>query len=451
MRKPAAVVPEWWTSHLTFFLVATGAVIGLANFWKFPVVAANNGGGAFVLAYVICLLAIGIPMVVAELILGRVTRKPITEAMPSTLIAGRSVWAWKLVSWLSLSAGLAILSLYAVVGGMSLSYIFNFALGYFVGASSAGIADIFVGVQGDSIQAESWMTFFLLLAALVSAKGIIKGVQRAFRFLMPLFFLLLIWLLFKSAQLDSFASAFELIFGGGGTFSLDAWIEAASHAFFTLALGTGVMVSLGSYMPPKMRVTRTAVSIGLVDALVALVAGLIIFPLLIAKNVPISAGFELLFHGVPQALTGRGEEQFVGVVFFVAVTFAAWSSSVAIMEPLVVVLARRLAGVRYAAAFLVAAVAAMLGAVEIASLSADSAMRLGNVSVFSFVDMLASKIVLPLAGVGLALYVGWVLPRTLIEPAFGPRASWQFDLWRVLLRWVCPICIALVFMLYWLG
>ncbi|MCP5162687.1 MAG: sodium-dependent transporter [Hahellaceae bacterium] len=451
MQKRVSAQPKQWTSGLTFVMVTSGATIGLANFWKFPYVAASHGGGLFIAAYILCLLLVGVPMMAAEIVFGRATRKSLVGAVSSTISVSHTLPVWKLLPLLSLIAAIAILSLYLVVGGMSLAYIFHFALGDFVSASSDKVAGVLTSLQKDSWISTSWMLLFLVLVASVSSKGIVRGLQRAFRLLMPLFLVLLIGLFWHSYQLDSFLTGFYALFGEGAGLPVSAWFEAISHAFFTLALGMGVMVSLGSYMPESMPITRTVVLIGLVDVLIALLAGLIVFPLLLSKGLTLTSGFGLLFHSLPLALTGFGEEQFVGVVFFVAVSFAAWSSAIAVMEPLVAELSAILWGNRRLATFLVGTVAGSIAWAAILSFEGENSMRFASYSFFSLIDLVISKIVLPVTGVMIAFYVGWIVPRKIIEPGFGVRQPWQFDLWRILLRWVSPVCVISVFLAYWLS
>jgi len=295
------------------------------------------------------------------------------------------------------------------------------------------------------------MLLFLLLVMLVSFRGILRGLQQAFRLLMPLFLFLIGILLWNSFNQDSFSDGFFRLFGEGAGLPASAWIEAINHAFFTLALGMGVMVVLGSYMPEPMPIIKTVALVGVLDVVISLFAGLIIFPLLISKGMPLASGFGLLFHSMPLALAGMGHDQFIGVVFFIAVSFAAWSSAIAVMEPLVAELAALLWGNRRLAVLIVGSLAGLIAWIAILSFNGKNTMQIASYPFFSFIDLAISKIILPVTGVLIAFYVGWIMPRRMIESTLRMNQPWQFDLWRMLLRWVSPLCVIVVFLAYWLG
>ena len=432
-----------WNSQLTFVLAATGAAVGLANLWKFPYLAGMHGGG-FVIAYALCLLLVGIPIVMAEVALGRQGRKSPITSLNSLVTKAGSARAWKSIGILSVVSGFLILALYSVVGGMALAYVFSSAFGEFAGGGPAQVVDVLRRLQSSPSYFSSWHTLFLLLVVVVLARGVNRGLERAARILLPLMVVLIMILLFFSIQNGEMAKGANYLFTMR-KLTPQAWLDALGHAFFTLGIGTGAMMAYGAYMPSRAKIGRLMLIVALLDLLVAVAAGLVIFPILFAGDLEPIAGFGLIFHSMPLAYSSMDGGQFMSVMFFVLVTFAAWSSAIAVMEPAVAWCVEKFNVNRRFATLIVAVAAWGVGVAAILSFSSWQNVQLSGISIFNGLDIVTSRFLLPLGGFLIAVYVGWVLKKEFIGSEFSNYQPWFFSLWRLILRWFAPIAVITIF------
>lgn len=433
-----------WNSQITFVLAATGAAVGLANFWKFPYLAGTHGGGFFV-AYAICLLLVSLPVAMAEVVLGRLGRSSPINSVKTLVKRAGSNRLWGGIGVLSVLSGFLILTLYTVVGGMSLAYVFSSAFGEFSEGGAVQVIDVLRRLQSSPSYFASWHTLFLLLVVVVVARGVNRGIERAVRLLVPLMFLLLVVLLVFSVRSGEMSQAVSYLFTMQSKLTSQAWLDALGHAFFTLGIGTGAMMVYGAYMPGRAKVGRLMLFVAILDLLVAVAAGLVIFPILFANEMTAVSGFGLIFHSIPLAYSNMSSGQFFSVMFFVLVTFAAWSSAIAVMEPAVAWVVERLKVNRAFAAFLVALTAWGLGVAAILSFSTWQDVQFMGVRIFNGLDIVTSRILLPLTGLLVALYVGWFLRKEFVESEFSNYQPWFFDLWRLVLKWFAPMAILVIF------
>ena len=433
-----------WNSQLTFVLAATGAAIGLANFWKFPYLVGMHGG-SFIVAYAVCLLLVGIPVAMAEAALGRQGRRSPITSMKSLVARSGSNRAWGSIGVLSVISGFLILTLYSVVGGMALAYVFSSAFGEFVGGGQHQVIDVLRRLQSSPSYFSSWHTLFLLLVVVVSVRGVNRGIERAVRPLLPLMFILLLVLLLFSVRNGDVDQGLNFLFTMK-KLTPQAWLDALGHAFFTLGIGSGVMMVYGSYMPGRAKIGRLVLIVAILDLLVAVAAGLVIFPVLFVNDLSPVAGFGLIFQSMPLAYSNMEGGQFFSVMFFVLITFAAWSSAIAVMEPAVAWLVERLNANRGFATFIVSVAAWCLGVAAILSFSVWQDVQFMGVRIFNGLDIVTSRLLLPLVGFLVAIYVGWFLKADFIGEEFSNYQPWFFSLWRLILRWFAPIAIAVIFL-----
>ncbi len=432
-----------WNSQLTFVLAATGAAVGLANLWKFPYLAGMHGGG-FIIAYGLCLLLVGIPIAMAEVALGRQGRKsPITSVNTLVSSAG-SARAWKSIGVLSVVSGFLILVLYSVVGGMALAYVFSSAFGEFAGGGPAKVVDVLRRLQSSPSYFSSWHTLFLLLVVVVLARGVNRGLERAARILLPLMVVLIVILLMFSIEYGSVTQGVNFLFAMK-KLTPQAWLDALGHAFFTLGIGAGAMMVYGAYMPSRAKIGRLMLIVALLDLAIAVAAGLVVFPILFAGNLAPIAGFGLVFHSMPLAYSSMDGGQFMSVMFFVLVTFAAWSSAIAVMEPAVAWCVETFNVNRRFATLMVAVAAWGVGVAAILSFSSWQSVQLSGISIFNGLDIITSRFLLPLCGLLISVYVGWVLQKELIGAQFENYQPWFFSLWRLILRWFAPVAVVTIF------
>jgi NSS family neurotransmitter:Na+ symporter len=438
-----------WVSRWTFVMAATGSAVGLGNIWKFPYIAGENGGGAFVLVYLLCILVIGMPIMIAEVMLGRRGgQSPINTMRYLTEEAGLH-HAWSAIGWFGVTAGLMILSYYAVIAGWALHYIGHMALGTFQGVSAEQAGIFFGGLLADEKTLIFWQTAFLLLTMGVVVGGVTKGLGVAVRVLMPLLFILLVVLLVFGYQRGDFNKGFHFLF----SFNFEAltWegvLEALGHAFFTLSLGMGAIMAYGAYMPEHARIGRTVVAVGFIDTLVALVAGLAIFPIVFASpSIEPSAGPGLMFVSLPVAFGNMSGGLLFGSLFFVLVTLAAWSSAISLVEPAVAYLIESKGFNRLTASGILVFLAWVVGLGSVFSFNLWAEARVAGFNFFEFMDFLTSSVMLPLTGLFIAIFVGWLMKPDTVREEMKDETSRIFFTWRWVVRYLSPLAVLLVFVM----
>ncbi len=441
-----------WSSRLMFVLAATGSAVGLGNVWKFPYLVGENGGGAFVLLYLLCIVLIGIPIMMAEVLIGRRGRQsPVNSLRTLSIEAGAST-AWRLLGWAGMLAGLVILSFYSVIAGWILAYLMRMASGVFERVTAEGAGSIFTLLVTDPERLLAWHTIFMVMTIKVVSRGVRNGLEKVIRVLMPLLFFLLLVLVAYAARMGDFGQAFFYLFDSDFSKLTSAAVLAAmGHAFFTLTLGLGVMLVYGSYLPVGVSIAKTSILVGLLDSVVALLAGLVIFSIMFANDLAASEGPGLLFQTLPIAFGQMPGGVFFGTLFFLLLVFAAWTSAIALIEPLVTWLVETWEIERIRAAIWSGIVAWLLGIVTILSFSSWSfSFNFGGAlkrhGLFDVLDIVTSSIILPLGGLCMALFVGWVMVRDSVVDELGGLAGIGFKLWYFVIRFVTPAAMLLIFL-----
>lgn len=434
-----------WSSRWTFVLAATGSAVGLGNIWKFPYITGENGGGAFVLMYLMCILLAGVPVMMAEVLLGRRGRlSPIHTMAHETAEQGApKIFAG--LGWMGAVAGFFILSFYSVIAGWTLAYVGKMAMGEFSGATADVVAASFSGLLADPWMLMAFHTLFMVMTGGVIARGVHHGLEDTVRLLMPLLFIMLLVLLGYALTTPGFAQGFSFLFSfDTSKLNADSIVVALGHSFFTLSLGMGAMMAYGAYMPAKASLTKTVLTVAVLDTLVALVAGLIIFPIVFTNGLEPASGPGLMFQTLPIAFGALPGGSLIGTVFFVLVLVAAWSSAISIAEPAVAWAVEQGIG-RGPATFLVCLLAWLLGIGTVLSFNVWSDVTFLRGTFFDNLDFLTSNLMMPLGGVAIALFVGWFMRRADVADEVRMTNPALFDGWRFVLRYVSPLAILYVF------
>ena len=435
-----------WASRWTFVLAATGSAVGLGNIWKFPYITGENGGGAFVLVYLGCILLVGLPVMMAEVMLGRRGRQsPINTMRMITSEAGLH-GIWNGIGWLGVAAGLMILSYYSVIAGWALHYIGEMARGAFQGASAASADLQFGRLLADRDTLIFWQTVFMLLTVGVVTGGVTRGLGVAVRILMPLLFVLLVVLMIFAYQKGDFARGFNFLFRFDfEALTFNGVLEALGHAFFTLSLGMGSIMAYGAYMPKHAKVGSTVLTVGIADTVVALMAGLAIFPIVFANaGMEAAAGPSLMFVSLPVVFGNMTGGLFFGTLFFVLVGVAAWSSAIALLEPGVAYLMEARGFHRITANLLLGALVWVLGLGSLLSFNEWSDNRLAGFNFFEFMDFLTASVMLPLTGLFIALFVGWMMKNELVHEELIDEKGWVLLAWQWVLRYIAPPAVLVI-------
>ncbi len=435
-----------WRSRWTFILAATGSAVGLGNIWKFPYIAGENGGGAFVVVYLFCIALVGVPVMVAEVMLGRRGRKsPISSMRRLTTEAGLHGF-WNSIGWLGAIIGLLILSFYSVIAGWSLAYIPEMATGAFQGANAQTTKTIFETMLADPDRLVFWHSVFVAMTIFVVAFGVTRGLGVAARVLMPSLFVLLIVLLLFAYRYGDFSAGFSFLFSFDyERLTLRGVLEALGHAFFTLSLGVGAIMAYGAYMPAEASIGKTVAIIALFDTLVALIAGMAIFPIVFAHGaLDAAAGPSLLFISLPVAFGGMQAGVLFGSLFFILVTVAAWSSAISLIEPAVAWMAEHKGVNRFTATLFLGFLVWLLGLATVFSFNDWAEHKVLGMTFFDGLDFLTSRVLLPLTGLFIAIFVGWYFAAEHAREELNGEQSVIWSVWFYLLRYLCPPAIATV-------
>ena len=438
-----------WSSRLMFILAAAGSAVGLGNIWRFPYLAGENGGGMFVLVYVGCIFLIGVPIMSAEILLGRAGRQSPINTMRELAATSGASRLWQGVGWMGAIAGFMILSFYAVIAGWAISYIFQMGSGAFIGADADFAKSAFTSLTGNVWSVVGWHTLFMAITIFIAARGVGKGLETTVKYLMPaLFVLLVVLVIYAAATSGHFMEGVSFLFSlNFEKFSWSAVLSAMGQAFFTLSLGMGAIMAYGAYMPKDISILGTATIIALLDTTVALMSGLIIFPLVFANGLESSAGPGLMFITLPLAFGQMPGGQIFGVIFFVLVTFAAITSSISLVEPAVAWVVEKMNTSRPVGALAVGGLAWFVGLGSAFSTNIWAGITIiGDMTFFDTMDYVANNIMLPLGGVLIALFTGWILDKKIVEDQMFADTTY-YPLWRFLIRFIAPAAVMVVFIM----
>jgi len=441
-----------FSSRIGFILVTAGAAVGLGNVWSFTYVAGKNGGGGFMLVYLLALFLIAAPVFMAELLLGRMGKASPTEALKRLQAKAGSRLPWAFPAWVGIISTLFILSFYSVIAGQVMAYAAEALRGGFAGWSVDQITALNNSFTAGPYEPSLWAAIFMALSALIVSAGVRRGLERTSRYLMPGLFLMLIGLVVYASIRGDFAAALDFLFGFHEVeLSPSIFMEAVGQAFFTLSVGVGGIMIYGSYMGADVKLAQASAWIVLMDLCVALLAGLAIFPLLFAHNMDPAVGPGLVFVTLPIVFSEIPGGAIVAFIFFLLLTFAAITSSIALMSPATQRLVE-LGWRRGSAAWLVAGISFGLSLLTTLSFNEWKdvyPLAFLGLEQHTFFDLIregVNNIVLPFGGLAFALMVGWGLKRVHVRKALPLPEGGLFSLWYGVLRYLVPIAIVALFL-----
>lgn len=433
-----------WSSRIAFILAASGSAIGLGNIWKFPYLVGENGGGAFVLVYLACVVVIGIPIMIAETMLGRLGRKSPINTMRKLSAEFHAHPLWRLVGWLGVVAGFLILSYYSVIAGWSMAYILKMAGGFLKDVNSVSAQNIFLDLKSSPDVMIVWHTVFMVGTMLIVKMGVSKGLEASTRYLMPALFLMLLVLDGFAMTTGSFMDGISFLFRADiSKLDGETLLTAMGQAFFSLGLGMGSIMVYGSYLPDHVSIPRASVIVAAADTAVALLAGIAIFPVVFANQLEPSMGPGLIFETLPLAFSHMPAGNLFGTLFFVLVFFAAITSAIALIEPAVAYLAENRSMSRARACAWSGLVCWILGLGTVFSFSNRSNEIEHGKNFFETVDFLTADIMLPVGAILIALFCGWVVKREVSEADLEMGST--YTVWRFMIRYLAPLGVAMIF------
>ncbi|PKO93376.1 MAG: sodium-dependent transporter [Betaproteobacteria bacterium HGW-Betaproteobacteria-1] len=436
-----------WSNRWTFIMATAGSAIGLGNIWKFPYMTGVNGGSAFVLVFLGCILLVGIPLMMCEIMLGRRAQKNPADGMLHLAREASASPHWRWVGLIGVLTGVLILTFYSVIGGWVIRYILHALAGDFDGANSTIIGNMFSGMLASASSLLFWHTLFTAMTVWVVARGVNHGLEKASKILMPSLFVILLLLLIYSMVEGDFGRALDFMFTPDfSKVTPQAALSALGHAFFSLSLGMGAVMVYGSYLQRHVSIARTSFYIAIADTLVALLAGLTIYALVFKHQLDPSAGPGLIFQTLPLAFGQMWGGQVVGTLFFILVTFAAWTSSISLIEPATAWITENTSVSRSAAAYLIGFCTWLLGISVVLSFNIwQDVQIISGLGIFDTLDKLTTTILLPLGGLMMALFAGWVMRTQHVREELGlqPRT---YAIWRFIIRYISPLAITVIFL-----
>lgn len=438
-------------SKLGAILAAAGSAVGLGNIWRFPYETGNHGGAAFILIYLGCVFLFGLPIMIAEFTVGRHAGASTGEAFKALAPKG----CWKYIGYLGVLTGFLILGYYSVVAGWTLEYIFQAVTNRFAGRSSSEFITMFQDFSLNPFRPLVWLFVFILLTHFIIVKGVQKGIERSSKVLMPVLSILILLLAVCSIMLPGAEKGIEFLLKPDfGKVTPSVFLGAMGQAFFSLSLGMGCLSTYASYFGKDTRLGHTAMSVGLIDTFVAVLAGLIIFPAAFSVGIQPDAGPSLIFITLPnvfqQAFSGVPVLAYVcSILFYVLLALAALTSTISLHEVSTAFLHEKFNFSRGKAARMVTAGSLIIGIVASLALGVWSDYKIAGMNFFDALDFLTAKIMLPIGGMMTALFVGWVLNRQIVRDEvtnYGSLKAGYYPVYIFILKYIAPIGIAAIFL-----
>lgn len=435
--------PIRWSSRIAFITAAAGAAIGLGNIWKFPYLVGENGGGAFVLVYLLCVLGVGLPLLIAETLIGRMGRGNPVSSVRELAKRYRGTPLWSLVGWVGILAGFLILSYYSVIAGWSMAYLFKMGGGFLSGITPAQAQATFSELQGSGDVQVIWHSVFMALTGLIVARGLSEGIESVTRFMIPCLLIILLLLDFYGATTSGFGQSLEFLLKPDfSKLTGESVLIALGQAFFSLGLANGSTMVYGSYLPDDVSISKTTAWVALADTLAALMAGLAIFSVVFANNMSPSMGPGLIFETLPIAFNQMPLGGFFGTIFFVLVFFAAITSAVALIEPAVSLLTEHFHLSRSKASTYATASCWLIGLGTIGAFRGTLTLSIAGMNFYEGIDFLTANLMLPIGGIMIAIFAGWVIPRQEREKQLDLGSHSQT--WERLVRYFAPAAVLLI-------
>ena len=436
-----------WSSRLAFVLAVTGSAVGLGNIWKFPYMAGQNGGGAFVLIYLCCVALIGLPIMMSEILLGRRGRRNPVATMRILGEEEAGQPGWSLVGMMGVLVGFIILSFYSVIAGWTLAYFFKALGGVMSQPTPQLLNDEFNALISSPRVNGAWHSIFMLLTIAVVARGVERGLEKAVTLMVPALILILLVLLGYAVTSGDFSAGVSFLFAADFSKVTGSMILAAmGQAFFTLSVGMGAIMAYGAYLPQEASIARTSMAVVGADTGIALLAGLVIFPIVFANGLDPAEGPGLIFQILPLAFGNLPGGSFFGALFFLLLSFAALTSAISLMEPAVTWLMESRKISRARSAWLVGLIIWLLGFLTVLSFSSLADLKFLRGTMFDNLDFLASNILLPLGGLLITVFAGWVMCKNSSADELDAQAGAGYRIWRRLARYVAPVAVICVFL-----
>ena len=437
-------------SRLGMILATAGSAVGLGNIWRFPYMAGDNGGAAYILIYIMCVMLLGLPCMINEFIIGRNAAS--NTARSYRKLSGGTPWA--AVGYLGVATGFLITGYYLVVSGWCLQYIYASVVGELSG-DAAYFESYFKSFEKDPVKPVMWALAFVAITHIVVSRGVRGGIEKASKLLMPALFILLLVIVVSSCMLPGAVKGISFLFNPDfSKMDGNVFLGALGQSFYSLSIGMGCICTYASYFKKDTNLPGSAVQIGVIDSVVAVLAGLMIFPAAFSVGVNPDSGPSLLFITLPNVFQQAfGDIPAVGLVvslaFYALLSLAALTSLISLHEVSTAFVQEEFKTTRHRAATAVTLMCGIMAVFCSLSLAGYDGLKVFGMPLFGFLDFFTGQILLPVGGFFTCLFVGWYLPRDMVRNEFtnhGMIYNAMFGIYLFAVRFVCPLCILLIFM-----
>jgi NSS family neurotransmitter:Na+ symporter len=435
-----------FSSKFGVIAAAAGSAVGLGNIWRFPYIAGENGGGAFILVYLLFIMAIGIPVMLSEFTIGRSAQRNVfgsfKKLAPNTY--------WYLIGLLGVIAAFIILAFYSTVASWTLEYTYKSVINSFSGRTPDQLTSMFEGFKASTFRPILWQLLFMSLTAWIVIAGVKRGIEKYAKILMPILLLLIIIMDVRAVTLTGAKEGVEFLFRPDfSKLDTNSVLEALGQAFFSLSIGMGTLVTYGSYINKRENLANTAISVSAADTIIAILAGLAIFPAVFAFGIEPNAGPDLIFRTLPNIFMQLPGGYFFSLLFFILLVVAALTSSISVLEVVVAYFTEELGMLRRPATILAAASITALGILSTLSWGVLSGVELFEQNIFGILDFTASSVLLPIGGLFIVIFLGWYLGKKAVKKEVSSGGLFKVrlvSLFVFIIKFLAPIAIALVFL-----
>lgn len=432
-------------SKIGIIAAAAGSAVGLGNIYRFPCELGNNGGGAFLLVYLLIVLCLGVPVMLSEFVIGRKTQKNPIGAFKML----RPKSAWPLVGYMGVACALVIMAFYSTVAGWTLEYVVKAVGNQFQGKELSVIEQEFADFHNLGWKNVLWQVVFIFMTGFVVFKGVANGIEKYSKILMPLLVLILIVLAIRSVTLPGAGEGLSFLFKPDfSKITGSVLISALGQAFFSLSMGMGVLITYGSYIKKTDNMTTTALSVTMSDTLVAVLAGIVIFPAAFSFGVRPEAGMGLVFSTIPMIFNQMAGGYFFCIIFFVLLAVAALTSTISLLEVIVAYLVEEVHVTRRWATVIASVACILVGVFASLSLKDTSVLRVGGKSFFDFLDFLSANIFLPVGALLIVIFVGWIMGKSKFFDEITNEGRLKLSIKSLIyfiIKFLAPLAIAVIF------
>ncbi|HKM93198.1 MAG TPA: sodium-dependent transporter [Prolixibacteraceae bacterium] len=445
-KLPGQPIRDSFGSKFGVIAATAGSAVGLGNIWRFPYIAGENGGGAFLLIYLFFIIAIGLPVMISELSIGRATQRNPFGAF--RMLKPKTKWFW--IGIMGIGAAFMINAFYSVIAGWTLEYLFKAISNQFAGKNATEITSLFTGFQHSSWRPLMWTIVFIALSGSVVMSGVQKGIEKYTKILMPLLIVLIVILNIRAVTLPGASEGLKFLFYPDfSKIKPSSIIQALGQAFFSLSIGMGTLITYGSYINRKDNIATSASAVVIIDTIVAILAGVAIFPAVFAFGINPASGPDLVFLTLPNIFAQMKGGYIFALMFFFILSVAALTSTISILEVVVAYFSEELKMTRKKAIYIASAGIAVLSILCSLSLYKVPSISIAGFNLFNIMDYVSANILLPLGGFFIVLFVAWFFGKNKLKAELSSNGIYKigyFKIFNFIIKFLAPLAIALVFM-----